>query len=274
MTTDESSGEPRAFDPMAPAEGPKQAFAGMRAGDMAAAHMTDVAPGHGFGFSGAADNIGDAGERRAPVPDDVFGKDNYDHMKDLLKERVSPKRYKHSKGVAKAAKQLAVVYGYDPKVARMAGILHDWDKGLHVDEIRTRAAELEVDVPAEVVDNMPWLLHGPTAAAALKLEYPELGDDVFQAIARHTSGAADMAPLDCIVYVADIIEPSRTYGNMSGIQMLRDEVGTVPLERLYFDAFKYTLSFLVAHDRQLYPRTIDIWNSLMWRFGFARSANF
>ena len=76
------------------------------------------------------------------------------------------------------------------------------------------------------------------------------------------------------MYVADIIEPNRTYGDMSGIQMLRDEVGTVPLDRLYFDAFKYTLSFLVSHDRQLYPRTIDIWNSLMWRFGFARSANF
>lgn len=269
-----SSDLSQGIDPMTPAEGPRLAFGGMRAGDLAGAHMTQVAPGHGFGAVDASDNIGDVEGPRGPVPEDVFGKENYEHMKALLKERVSPKRYKHSKGVAKASKHLAMVYGYDPKVARMAGILHDWDKGLHVDEIRARAAELEVDVPAEVVENMPWLLHGPTAAAALKLEYPELGEEVFQAIARHTSGAADMAPLDCIVYVADIIEPNRTYGDMSGIQMLRDEVGTVPLDRLYFDAFKYTLSFLVSHDRQLYPRTIDIWNSLMWRFGFARSANF
>lgn len=200
----------------------------------------------------------------------TFGKDNYRRMRGLLRERVSEKRFNHSKGVAKTAKRLAQVYGYDPKVARMAGILHDWDKGLSTVEERARVEELGLAVDEEVFDHMPWLLHGPTAAAALKLEYPELGEEVFQAIARHTSGAADMKPLDCIIYVADIIEPNRTFGDMRGIKRLRHEVGDVDLGQLYFDAFKYTLQFLVENDRQLAPSTISVWNELMYQYGYIR----
>lgn len=200
----------------------------------------------------------------------VFGKANYDRMKKLLEDRVGSKRYAHSKGVAKTAKRLAAVYGYDPKVARMAGILHDWDKGLSADEVRERARALGVEARPEVIEGMPWLLHGPTAAKALEAEYPEFGSEVFQAIARHTSGAADMAPLDCIIYIADIIEPNRTFGDERGIRRLRELVGKVPLDRLYFEAFKYTLQFLVANDRQLAPDTLEIWNALMPKYGFVR----
>ncbi|WP_303727615.1 bis(5'-nucleosyl)-tetraphosphatase (symmetrical) YqeK [Denitrobacterium detoxificans] len=209
-----------------------------------------------------------------PASKKVFGKKNYKRMKVLLAARVGKKRYKHSVGVAKTAKKLAKLYGYNPKVARMAGILHDWDKGLGVYEIRERAQTLGVDLDPQISENMPWLLHGPTAAAALRLEYPEFGEEVFQAIARHTSGAAEMSPLDCIIYVADIIEPNRTFGDMKGIKRLRKEVGKVPLEQLYFDAFKYTFTFLVSRDRQLYPETVDIWNSLMWKYGFVRTMKF
>lgn len=203
----------------------------------------------------------------APRTDPVFGEDRYRMMKRMLKERVGQKRYKHSKGVAKTAARLAEIYGCDPAQARMAGILHDWDKALSFDEVRERVRTLRIDVDPVVVSDMPWLLHGPSAAAILKQQYPEFGDEVFQAIARHTSGARDMSSLDCIIYVADIIEPHRTYGNMQGIAQLQAAVGKVPLEELYFKAFKYTFQFLVDKDRQLFPETVSIWNDLMWKYG-------
>jgi predicted HD superfamily hydrolase involved in NAD metabolism len=207
---------------------------------------------------------------RACCIDSVFSEERYRMMKCLLKERVGRKRYKHSKGVAKTAARLARIYGYDPAQARMAGILHDWDKALTFDEVRERVRAFRLDIDPVVVSDMPWLLHGPTAAAALQRLYPEFGGDVFQAIARHTSGAVDMAPLDCIIYIADIIEPHRTYGNMQGIEELQAAVGEVPLEELYFKAFKYTFQFLVDKDRQLFPETVAIWNALMWKYGKAK----
>ncbi|MBQ9068993.1 MAG: bis(5'-nucleosyl)-tetraphosphatase (symmetrical) YqeK [Eggerthellaceae bacterium] len=203
----------------------------------------------------------------SPLAADPFGKEAYDVLKDMLSERVRPKRLKHSVNVAKVARRLAKAYGADPDKARLAGILHDWDKGLDNEQLRDRAIELKVDVDEMVLTDMPWLLHGPTAAAALSRAYPQFGADVFQAIERHTSGAADMAPLDCIIYVADIIEPNRTFGDMEGIERLRGLVGEIPLEELYFEAFKYTLQFLVSTDRVLYPATIDTWNILMRTYG-------
>lgn len=202
-----------------------------------------------------------------------FSKEAYDALKGLLKERVSKKRFEHSVNVAKVARRLAKTYGADPDKARLAGILHDWDKGLSNEELRDRAAELKVNVDPLVLSDMPWLLHGPTAAAYLRTEYPQFGDEVFQAIERHTSGAADMSALDCIIYVSDIIEPNRTFGDMAGIERLRGLVGELPLEELYFEAFKYTLEFLISTDRVLYPATIETWNLLMRKFGHIAKNN-
>lgn len=201
---------------------------------------------------------------------DIFSEERYQEMKKLMKERVGAKRYRHCKGVAKTAASLAKTYKCDVAQARIAGLLHDWDKGLGVDEIRKRAEDLQVDIDPIVISDMPWLLHGPTAAVALKHEYPELGDEVFQAIARHTSGAAEMSPLDSIIYIADIIEPNRDYCDNTAVNELRDAVGTVPLDELYFKAFKYSFQHLIDHNRQLYPETVRIWNALMWKYGKAR----
>ena len=196
-----------------------------------------------------------------------FGVETYELMKSLLSERVGERRYKHSLNVSKVARRLAKTYGADPDKARLAGILHDWDKSLTNEELRDRALDLGVEVDPMVLTDMPWLLHGPTAAVALAREYPQFGTDVFQAIARHTSGAADMSPLDSIIYIADIIEPDRSFGDMEGIERLRALVGELPLDELYFQAFKYTLEFLIGTDRILYPTTIETWNILMRTHG-------
>lgn len=204
---------------------------------------------------------------------DPLSKDAYDICKEMLSKRVSKKRLQHSIDVAKVARRLAKTYGADPDKARLAGIMHDWDKGLTNEQLRDRAYSFNIDVDPMVITDMPWLLHGPTAAAALAQEYPQFGAEVFQAIARHTSGAADMSPLDCIIYIADIIEPNRSFGDMAGIERLRGLVGKLPLGELYFEAFKYTLLFLISTDRVLYPATIETWNMLMRTYGHIAKNN-
>ena len=74
--------------------------------------------------------------------------------------------------------------------------------------------EAGVDVHPYVLDTMPRLLHGPTAAAELERAYPDLPADVVQAIARHTAAAVGMSDLDMIIYIADAIEPSRDFDGL------------------------------------------------------------
>lgn len=191
-----------------------------------------------------------------------YSKKRYKKMKKLLKDRLSERRFAHSVGVAKTSKWIAEAYGLDADKAKMAGLLHDWDKCMDADSMRDHVRALQVDIDPFIIEEMPWLLHGPTAAVSLRAEYPFLGEDVLSAIARHTSGATDMSDLDCIVYTADLIEPGRDFGEGSGLDDLRALVGRVSLQELYYQAFKFTFRSLIERDKPLFPQTCDIYNAL------------
>lgn len=194
--------------------------------------------------------------------ENVYGDENFKRMKKLLKKRLPEKRYDHSKRVAETSEQLALIYGVDEGKARMAGLLHDWDKGLSLDEQRARVDEFGLDLDPIIITDMPYLLHGPTAAAALGAEFPELDRDVLQAISRHTSGARNMTPLDMIVYTADLIEPGRDYKRVKAI---RKAIGKVSLQELYFLALKNIYEFLIRQNRMMHPHTTDVWNHLVYQ---------
>ena len=112
----------------------------------------------------------------------------FEARKAELAERVSEKRFTHAMGVVKAADKLARTYGVDVRRARLAGLLHDWDKGYDDEGIRERAREVGISVDPWIFEHQPRLLHGPTAAAALGRAFPQIPADVLQAIDRHTTG--------------------------------------------------------------------------------------
>ena len=191
--------------------------------------------------------------------EDVFSKAFYDARKAELEQRVSAKRFKHSLGVAETCAQLAEEYGVDVKKARLAGLLHDWDKGYDDEQARARVLELgmEGEIDPHVVADMPGTLHGITAARALGQEHPGIPADVLQAISRHTTAAIDMSPLDMVLYIADAIEPNRQFGR---IDELRAKVGKSTLEQLYFETYEYWVFLLFERRKPLHPDTIVIWN--------------
>ena len=192
----------------------------------------------------------------------ALSKSFYKARKAELEKRVTPKRFKHSMGVSKACVQLAEAYGLDVAKARLAGLLHDWDKGLNDDQARDRVRELGMldEVSPFVVEHMPAVLHGNTAARVLARDFPEIPGDVLQAIDRHTTADEHMAPLDMVLYIADAIEPGRQFGR---IDELRAAVGSCSLEELYFKTYEYWVFLLFERGKPLHPDTIRIWNSYM-----------
>ena len=179
-----------------------------------------------------------------------------------LQQRLRPKRFEHACSVSKMAASLAEVYGTDVRKARLAGLLHDWDKEYDDDAIRAHACALDVDVDPYVLETMPRLLHGPTAAAELERAYPDLPGDVIQSIARHTAAALGMSDLDMIIYIADAIEPGRDF---EGLDELRSFIGRVPLEELFVMTFNHILLTLVERRRCLHPATVEVWNHYVAR---------
>ena len=215
--------------------------------------------------------VGAGSARMATGPDDWRGAPEQDDGHALsdeflaerraeLQQRVGPKRFRHSLDVSATAEQLARIYGVDPRKARLAGLLHDWDKGLDDEGARARVRELgmEGQLDPVVVEDLPQVLHGHTAARALAREFPQIPNDVLQAIDRHTVGAVDMSPLDMVLNVADAIEPGRQFGELDE---LRAAVGEVDLEELFFKVYAHWASLLMRRGRTVHPDTIRIFNS-------------
>ncbi|MEY8459952.1 nicotinate-nucleotide adenylyltransferase [Eggerthellaceae bacterium 24-137] len=212
------------------------------------------------GLYGAAEGKeGTVGSRKrafkAEENDDPF----FAARREELQGRVGPRRFRHSLGVSDTAGELAHIYGADEAEARLAGLLHDWDKGLDDPGILARADELGMELSDEL-RSMPRVLHGLTAARALARDFPELSPELLQAVERHTLGAVDMSPMDMIVYIADALEPGR---EGKRVEKLRALIGKASLRELFVAVYAYWVELMMERKSHIYSKTVDIWNAYM-----------
>lgn len=192
-----------------------------------------------------------------PNPSNPYSGEDYEFFKAKLAERVKPSRFEHSLAVSETAAKMAEAYGVNAPQARMAGLLHDWDKSLDHEHLVRRVADYALDIDADVVAGMPWVLHGPTGAAVLHAQYPVLRSAVFNAIERHTVGAPAMSKLDMIILCADKLEPGH---KVDVYRALYDQIGVMPLEDLFFQVLKEGLVYVLDSGRPLSRDSIVTWN--------------
>jgi predicted HD superfamily hydrolase involved in NAD metabolism len=178
-----------------------------------------------------------------------------------LEERLTEYRLLHSISVSETAVALAKRYAVDQDQAQIAGLLHDWDKNLSDEELLERALAWNITLTAHQED-MAALLHAQTGAVAVSKEFPQLPTAVIQAIARHTSAAPDMSDLDMIIYIADMIEPLRSQGNL---MPLRELAGRVELEELFLRCYEATMRHLINRHRFVHPDSLVVWNAYVAR---------
>lgn len=181
---------------------------------------------------------------------------------EALKERLDDYGLLHSRGVALTARMLANLYGADTREAFLGGLLHDWDRCVPNDILVLEADEFGIALDEVLLAN-PHLLHAHTGALAAQRFFAEyeptgpLPDSVVNSIAHHTVGSVSMSELDMIVYIADMIEPSRSFPKAD---MLREMVGTISLKALFLQCYQCTMEFLVKHRRLIHPDTFRVWN--------------
>lgn len=174
-----------------------------------------------------------------------------DELRQRLDNTLSRRRYAHSEAVAAYSRQLAARWGVDQDLAYRSGLLHDMMHYLAPEEYLSWALLYGVPCDRAALDD-PQLLHGPLAAAILEQEYYCDEPELLEAVRCHTVPEPDMGPLAKIVYIADMLEPTRK--PWPGVEELR-RLATVDLDQCLAACLEHTLSYLKEQGRTPHPAT-------------------
>jgi predicted HD superfamily hydrolase involved in NAD metabolism len=128
-------------------------------------------------------------------------------------------RFAHSVRVARCADLLAQRHAADANKARIAGLLHDLARLYSPERLvaECRARGLPIDAAER---DHPILLHAKLGAAIAGERFGVDDAQVLSAIEKHTTAAGEMSKLDCIVYLADSLEPARIFPERGALWVL------------------------------------------------------
>jgi predicted HD superfamily hydrolase involved in NAD metabolism len=160
-------------------------------------------------------------------------------------------RYRHCVRVARSADILAQLHGVDPYKARLAAMLHDLARLYSTSELLEEWERRGMPID-DFERRNPIVLHAPLGAELARERFGVDDSAVLSAIAKHTLGAQEMSPLDCVVYLADALEPGRDFANRVTIWNL----AKVDIRAAMSAAIADTLVYLVAQGREPAPQTL------------------
>ncbi|MDI6869914.1 MAG: bis(5'-nucleosyl)-tetraphosphatase (symmetrical) YqeK [Bacillota bacterium] len=178
------------------------------------------------------------------------------NLTEAVAARMAPVRFCHARRVAELARRLAERHGYDGEKAFVAGLLHDLARDVELSLLLQKALAFGIVKHKEEV-LVPVLLHGPVAAALAAQEFGVHDPEILEAIAVHSTGAPQMGGVAQAVFVADAVEPGRTYpaaetGRRLAEQDLRCAVAFVA---------RQSLRYLKENGKPVDPRTEETYQA-------------
>jgi len=179
-------------------------------------------------------------------------------IKEWLQTKVDRERYLHSLRVMATIPELAKLHGVDDEPLRLAALLHDCARGMSYDEMLKTAENWEL--PIRPVDRQsPVLLHGKLAIEMVKRELDLVDPVMVSAILTHTAGHPSMTLSDKLFFLADMIEPGRTF---AGVAELRKEAFK-DLNRAMLLAIEINEAHLQAKGAVIDPDTTQLRKMLL-----------
>lgn len=175
-----------------------------------------------------------------------------------LEKRLKPKRFIHSVNTMRTSVELAERYGADTDEAALAGLLHDCARDLSKTKLLTLCDKYGI-VPDEVLKRQPGLLHGKIGACIARDDFGIASPQILEAISSHTMGSPGMSLLASIIFLADYIEPARTF---PGVDAIREEAFK-DLKRAMLIGIDGTISTIIDKGVLLHPDTVMTRNWLI-----------
>lgn len=184
----------------------------------------------------------------------------YEEFYEIVKSKLSEKRFRHTEGVVQRAIEYAKIYNEDTQKVKIAAILHDVAKEIPEEESYARLEKYGVKLDDIEKRNFN-LIHSILGAEIAKNEYG-LENDVVSAIRYHTTGKENMTTLEKIIYLADATEPNRNYMNNEN-ELSLDEL--VELIKTNIDegleyTLKWNLQSILRRNLLIHLDTVKAYN--------------
>lgn len=175
----------------------------------------------------------------------------------VVRKALKTGRFEHTERVVAEAVRLADRYGGRKDHVKLAAILHDYAKYRPADEMRETVRNTP-RLPDRLLDYSAELLHAFAGAEYIKNELGVEDEAVLSAVRYHTTGRAGMSIEEKIVFLADYIEPGRTFKEAEEVR----ELAGISLDSACLACLKHTIRFLTGKLVPVYPDTFEAYNDL------------
>ena len=241
-------------------------------------------------------NCGEKGSFSREIP--FLSSSDIKRIREILPDHVSGKRLVHTYGVERESLSLASVFGFseeDTLRLQAAALLHDITKQLTPEEHRALCEKYALPC-GEIERRSPKLYHAVTGAAVAEDLFPQICTGVLtDALRRHTLGHPEMTLFEALLYLADYIEPTRTFEDCvrlrrffyGGLHDPEARISASPAEKTKFSpytpvtsldpsdalsslllktliySYDLTIGCLMADGSPIHPTTVSARNALI-----------
>lgn len=174
-----------------------------------------------------------------------------DSIMKYLEKTISQKRYAHSVNVSTTAARLAEQYNGDVRKAGIAGLVHDCARELEKGELLDCLVQEGIYVDKMTLD-IKELLHGPAAVHICRKAFGIEDEEILNAVRYHTTGRENMSVLEKIIYLADFIEPLRSFEGVEEMRRLAEE----NLDKALLLALNSSIEYLISKNGLIHMDTI------------------
>ena len=179
---------------------------------------------------------------------------NFKELKEIVKSKMSLKRFTHTLGVVEMSEKLAKTYNADIEKCKVAALLHDICKEMDMEYIKNICKDNFMNELSEEDLENNEILHGFAGAYYVKNELGINDKEILSAIKYHTVGAENMTSVEKIVYIADAIEYGRNYPS---VVKIREETFK-NLDRGILMEIEHKEKYLESIGKKSHPNTDEL----------------
>lgn len=195
-------------------------------------------------------------------------------LEEIVSSRVTGYRLAHILSVRDECARIADLFHMtdgEKESLCIAALLHDITKMKKGEDQIRLAEKLGIGLTRDDLDS-PAVLHSLTGAEVARQEFSDYTNDaICEAIAVHTTGKEGMSLMDKLLFLADYIEPLRTFEDCrqvrdffyEGMDKASPSQRLSHLDQTLLLAFDLTIRGLLDEKQKIHPKTIISRNFLL-----------
>jgi len=196
-------------------------------------------------------------------------------LRKKVTESLGEYRANHVLSTEKEAARLATIYIPDKEYdVRISALLHDITKEYNTEMQLQTFSDFGIIIDSVTLQS-PKVFHSLSAPLIIERDFPEYAtEEILSAIRKHTAGSANMSIFDCMIYLADYIEPTRKFSDCetlreyfwSGIASCRSEKEKLlHLYKTMVLSFDFTINNLIGEHSVIAPDTFSARNAFLMK---------